>query len=231
MRLSRDPVAGERERGRVPGEEVNAHRGRRMRSAQILNFVWNEDAFSACLEQARQHAQAFAATSPKESALRLRISLNSNGTFTAQLAPLEAWTTPVPFAVYPEPMHSANPMLAHKTSMRAAYNHALAQAKAEGLFDYVFVNERGEITEGARSCILLQLDGAWYTPPLASGLLPSVARTLALRNPEKRIRQQKLTLSDLHRAEQILLGNAVYDWLSARESAVDARERPVGTIR
>ena len=231
MRLIREPVTARVQQWRVPEEYLNAHRERMMRSAQILNFVWNEDAFSACLEQARQHAQALAATSPKESALRLRISLNSDGTFTAQLAPLEAWTTPVPFAVYPEPMHSANPMLAHKTSMRAAYNHALAQAKAEGLFDYVFVNERGEITEGARSCILLQLDGAWYTPPLASGLLPSVVRTLELRNPEKRIRQQKLTLSDLHRAEQILLGNAVYGWLSARESAVDARERPVGTIR
>ena len=107
--------------------------------------------------------------------------------------------------------------------MRATYNRALAQAKAEGLFDYLFVNERGEITEGARSCILLQLDGAWYTPPLASGVLPSVARTLALRNSDKKISQQILTLSDLHRAEQILLGNALYGWQPASENAVAPR--------
>ena len=223
MRLIREPVTARVQQWRVPEEYLNAHRERMMHSAQILGFAWDGDAFSACLEQARQEAQTFAATLTSENALRLRISLSPDGAFTAQLAPLETWTNPVPFAIYPEPMYSGNPMLAHKTSMRATYNRALAQAKAEGLFDYLFVNERGEITEGARSCILLQLDGAWYTPPLASGVLPSVARTLALRNSDKKISQQILTLSDLHRAEQILLGNALYGWQPASENAVAPR--------
>ena len=223
MRLMHDPIAAQMPQWRVPDVFLNAHRERMMHSAQILGFAWDGDAFSACLEQARQEAQTFAATLTSENALRLRISLSPDGAFTAQLAPLETWTNPVPFAIYPEPMYSGNPMLAHKTSMRATYNRALAQAKAEGLFDYLFVNERGEITEGARSCILLQLDGAWYTPPLASGVLPSVARTLALRNSDKKISQQILTLSDLHRAEQILLGNALYGWQPASENAVAPR--------
>ncbi len=223
MRLMHDPIAAQMPQWRVPDVFLNAHRERMMHSAQILGFAWDGDAFSACLEQARQEAQTFAATLTSENALRLRISLNSDGAFTAQLAPLETWTNPVPFAIYPEPMPSTNPMLAHKTSMRATYNRALAQAKVEGLFDYLFVNERGEITEGARSCILLQLDGAWYTPPLASGVLPSVARTLALRNSDKKISQQILTLSDMRRAEQILLGNALYGWQPASENAVAPR--------
>ena len=223
IRLMHGPIAAQMPQWRVPDVFLNAHRERMMHSAQILGFAWDGDAFSACLEQARQEAQTFAATLTSENALRLRISLNSDGAFTAQLAPLETWTNPVPFAIYPEPMPSTNPMLAHKTSMRATYNRALAQAKAEGLFDYLFVNERGEITEGARSCILLQLDGAWYTPPLASGVLPSVARTLALRNSDKKISQQILTLSDMRRAEQILLGNALYGWQPASENAVAPR--------
>lgn len=223
IRLMHGPIAAQMPQWRVPDVFLNAHRERMMHSAQILGFAWDGDAFSACLEQARQEAQTFAATLTSENALRLRISLNSDGAFTAQLAPLETWTNPVPFAIYPEPMPSTNPMLAHKTSMRATYNRALAQAKVEGLFDYLFVNERGEITEGARSCILLQLDGAWYTPPLASGVLPSVARTLALRNSDKKISQQILTLSDMRRAEQILLGNALYGWQPASENAVAPR--------
>lgn len=223
MRLIREPIATQITQWCVPDVFLNAHRERMIHSAQILGFAWDSDAFSSCLKQAQQDALASTVALTSENALRLRISLKPDGIFDAQLAPLETWISPVPFAIYPKPMHSTNPMLAHKTSMRATYNRSLMQAKSKGLFDYLFVNERGEITEGARSCVLLQLDGAWYTPPLASGVLPSVARTLLLRNSGKKISQQILTLSDVRRAEQILLGNALYGWQSACENTADAR--------
>ncbi len=234
MRLIRKPSHAPRQDWHIPEHYLNAHRERMRRSAQTLGFDWDEHRFSACVQQARQqaqhHTQACTATHPKQDALRLRISLTAEGAFAAQLASLEAVTTPVRFAIHPEPMHSRNPLLAHKTSMRAGYNRALAQAKAEGLFDYIFVNERGEITEGARSSILVQLDGAWYTPPLTSGVLPSVARSLALMRQsdlselgdgDRKISQRILTLSDLRRAERILLGNALYGWLPAHAHDID----------
>ena len=104
--------------------------------------------------------------------------------------------------------------------MRRLYNNALIHAKAQGLFDYVFVNEKGEVAEGARSCILVKLDGTWYTPPLRCGVLPSVARTLALNDDNLRVQERILTIHDLRRAERILLGNALYGWLPARQASV-----------
>ena len=82
------------------------------------------------------------------------------------------------------------------------------------------MNEKGEVAEGARSCILVKLDGTWYTPPLRCGVLPSVARTLALSDTSLKPQERILTIHDLRRAERILLGNALYGWLPARESAL-----------
>jgi len=44
------------------------------------------------------------------------------------------------------------------------------------VFDLVFLNERGEVAEGARSNIFVERDGILLTPPLASGVLPGVLR-------------------------------------------------------
>jgi para-aminobenzoate synthetase/4-amino-4-deoxychorismate lyase len=40
----------------------------------------------------------------------------------------------------------------------------------------VFLNERGEVAEGARSNVFVERDGILLTPPLTSGALPGVLR-------------------------------------------------------
>ena len=214
MRLERDRC----HQWDVPLLYLREHIQRISHSAQILGFTWHEDRLFTCLAEARHAAWSLSAQHPDETAFRLRISLSADGVFTAQLNQLES-VREARFAIHPESVHSSNPMLAHKTTMRGLYNRALAQAKTQGLFDYVFVNERGEVTEGARSCLFVQLDGAWYTPPLSCGLLPSVARTLALRGETMQIthaQEQILSVSELQRAERIMLGNALYGMLPAQ---------------
>jgi Branched-chain amino acid aminotransferase/4-amino-4-deoxychorismate lyase len=73
-------------------------------------------------------------------------------------------------------LDSADLFLRHKTTHRARYDAAWRAAEAQGAFDQIFCNERGELCEGGRSSLLLRLGGAWCTPPLASGLLPGVGR-------------------------------------------------------
>ena len=77
-------------------------------------------------------------------------------------------------------MYSTNPLLAHKTTARAAYDAGWKAAVAKGGFDALFVNERGEVTEGGRTSLFAYINGRWCTPPLNSGVLPSVLRGLLL---------------------------------------------------
>ena len=214
MRLERDHCR----QWDIPLPYLREHHKRIAHSAQTLGFVWNEDTFFASLHHARQQATKLSQTNTAHT-FRLRLALTPSGEFSAQIQALEPVHIAV-FAVHPKPINSTHPLRAHKTSMRRLYNDALIHVKAQGLFDYVFVNEKGEVAEGARSCILVKLDGTWYTPPLRCGVLPSVARTLALNDDNLRVQERILTIHDLRRAERILLGNALYGWLPARQASV-----------
>ena len=79
-------------------------------------------------------------------------------------------------------MRSTNPLLAHKTTARAAYDTGWKVAVAKGGFDALFLNERGEVTEGGRSSLFICSHGQWWTPPLQSGVLPGIMREQLL-NP------------------------------------------------
>jgi para-aminobenzoate synthetase / 4-amino-4-deoxychorismate lyase len=106
-------------------------------------------------------------------------------------------------------MQSTNPLLAHKVTMRAAYDSAWRAAVTKGGFDALFTNERGEITEGGRSTVFALLGGVWTTPPLSCGVLPGVMRGKILQDPTWRTEERALTTKDLARADQIILVNAL----------------------
>ena len=112
-------------------------------------------------------------------------------------------------------MQSGDSFLAHKTTLRRAYDHAWQAAEAKGAFDALFLNERGEITEGGRCNILARLGSQWLTPPLSCGLLPGVMRSVLLADQSLAVSEGVLTLSDLRNAEAIWVCNALRGVLSA----------------
>ncbi len=201
MRAQHDAVRG----WFVPTAQLALHRQRMAHSADVLGFAWVEGAFEIAVQQA-----CASTTVAQGEAMRLRLSLTRDGSFSTQCTELEILPEVLRFNLSDEPTHSHNPMLAHKTSMRAQYNRALSRAQQSGLFDTVFVNEQGELTEGARSVILVQIEGIWYTPPLSAGVLPSIARHLALADMHLKPQEHRLTPQDLRHAQAILLGNALY---------------------
>ena len=72
----------------------------------------------------------------------------------------------------------------------------------------LFLNLRGEVTEGAISNIFIEKDGRWFTPPIECGLLPGVYRRHLLETrPE--IEERVLFEEDLRHADAIYLANAV----------------------
>lgn len=73
-------------------------------------------------------------------------------------------------------LDSTNELLRYKTTLKPWYEKSYERIRREEVYDEIFFNERGELCEGARTNILLEIDGKFYTPPLSSGLLNGVLR-------------------------------------------------------
>lgn len=146
--------------------------------------------------------------------IRLRLTLNVQGKLAATITDLEPVQQPVKIAFYPVRVAANNPFLQYKTSARALYNKALGEAKAAGLFDYLFCNEKGELTEGSRSNVFIQLHDQWYTPLLSCGLLAGVQRSVLLET--LKAQERILYIDDLVQAQQIIVCNALYGALQAK---------------
>ena len=99
-------------------------------------------------------------------------------------------------------------MLFHKTTHRPLYARAFKSATAAGCDDVLFLNLRGEVTEGAISNMFFEKDGRWMTPPIECGLLAGVYRRHLLETRPK-IEERVFYESDLRTADAVYLANAV----------------------
>ncbi|CFN83717.1 Probable branched-chain-amino-acid aminotransferase [Bordetella pertussis] len=82
------------------------------------------------------------------------------------------------------------------------------------MFDLLYLNQHGELCEGSRSNVYLELGGRWYTPPIASGCLPGVQRAELI--DQGKVQERTLTMSDLRSAESIRLSNALRGWIEVQ---------------
>jgi para-aminobenzoate synthetase / 4-amino-4-deoxychorismate lyase len=69
----------------------------------------------------------------------------------------------------------------------------------------IFLNERGELTEGARSNIFVKRDGILLTPPLGAGLLDGRLRAELLA--QGKAREARLMPDDL--TGEVYFGNSL----------------------
>ncbi|WP_250533075.1 aminodeoxychorismate synthase component I [Caballeronia sp. AZ10_KS36] len=188
------------------------HVARLEASAAYLGFPFAKRSLD---EQVAEKCASFEAGKP----YRLRIALDKSGRLTltsAPLAPLSSDTVDVLLAAERgfAPQSSADVLLRHKTTRRADYDRAWKAAEAEGAFDMLFTNERGELTEGGRSSVFVKLDGKWWTPPLSAGVLPGVMRAVLM--DELGASERTLTVRDIDRAEGLLLSNALRGAVNAK---------------
>lgn len=181
------------EQGEVP--LLPWHLRRISTSAAWLGFAYDPDKIR----------QAFADV-PLEGVWRLRLTLDKPGAIELAIHPLDSLPPECRAEIARESIDSRHPLRRHKTTARAQYDRALAElTEKPEVFDRVFVNERGEVAEGARSNVFVERDGVLLTPPLASGALPGVLRAKLLA--EGRAREATLFLRDLE--DGFLLGNAL----------------------
>jgi para-aminobenzoate synthetase/4-amino-4-deoxychorismate lyase len=138
--------------------------------------------------------------------LRVRLTLAEDGALAAVAEPFVASSAPWRFALSRERVSSCDPLLRHKTSRRELYERERARLSAT-CDEVVFVNEQGELTEGSRTNLFLELEGELFTPPVASGLLGGCLRAELVE--EGHAIEAPLTPADLARATRIFLGNSL----------------------
>ncbi|WP_334034151.1 bifunctional anthranilate synthase component I family protein/class IV aminotransferase [Burkholderia cepacia] len=192
---------------------LDRHLARLQRSADAFGFRFDPEAL-------RREIDARCAVLDGDDAYRMKLALAKDGTIEIVAAPLKPLPAG-PVGVLLASAHgfastrASDALLLHKTTRRAEYDRAWQAAEALGCFDMLFVNERGEVTEGGRSNLFVKLDGQWVTPPLESGVLPGVMRGVLLDDRVFGATERVVTRDDLARAEALLLTNALRGALDA----------------
>jgi para-aminobenzoate synthetase / 4-amino-4-deoxychorismate lyase len=110
--------------------------------------------------------------------------------------------------IAPQRSDPQDAMLFHKTTHRPVYAEAYKAATQAGFDDVLFMNLRGEVTEGAIHNIFVEKDGHLFTPPIECGLLAGVQRRHLLETRPD-VSERVLYLEDLRHADAIYLSNAV----------------------
>jgi para-aminobenzoate synthetase/4-amino-4-deoxychorismate lyase len=190
---------------------LDAHLARLRRAALHFGFsreaLWpvHEQAVRAVLTQAIQASAGTANQGPS----KVRLLMDAQGQARAEIQPLPASPPTIRVHWADQPMPEADAFIWHKTTHRQAYD---AHKPPPGCFDTLLRNPRGELTEFTIGNLALLVDGRWFTPALAAGLLPGVMRAELLATGQ--LSEATLTAADVQRAHGAALLNSVRGWLS-----------------
>ena len=146
---------------------------------------------------------------PSDALHRLRLAVSPAGAASVTSGLLAPLHEPVTVLLADRATHSGDLFLRHKTSIRSRYDAAWKAAEAHGAFDALFFNERDELTEGGRSNVFVRFGTAWFTPPLAAGVLPGVMRRVLLEAPAWNASERTITRAMLAQADDIVVCNAL----------------------
>ena len=147
-----------------------------------------------------------------DSPLRVRLTIDRRGRVAVSTKPLPtAEPGPVLLAVDNDPVDITSPFLFHKTTRRALYEDR--SSRHPDADDVLLINDKSEVTESTVANVVVHLEGRWVTPPVESGCLPGVYRSVLL--DEGRIRERVVTLDDLSGADDVALINSVRLWRPA----------------
>jgi len=173
------------------------HIARMKKSAKELGFQFDSDNLRKKLNNEIKKEQ---------NDFILRVLLSKNGGFGFQNLPYEPIKTNK-VTISKTPIKSSEKLLYYKSTYRPWYDEAMAKIKAGEIFDEIFFNEKGELTEGARSNVLLKIGGEMFTPNVGCGLLKGIMRQKMVKNGG--ITEKKLYLDDLKNAEKVFCINSV----------------------
>ena len=183
---------------------LERHLARLQSSAAHFGYPYSREAVIAALEGEVLRLQG--------DTYLVRLLLAEEGTLTVTSTAIElpAKGTVWRFVISDQRVDEKDPLFFHKTTRRQFYDREMERQKAlTGCDEVIFLNKRGELTEGTRTTLFLELDGRLFTPALTCGLLPGTLREELLDLPRAAASEAIITPADLDRADRIYLGNSV----------------------
>jgi len=193
---------------------LDYHLERLQQSADYFLFRYDKELLMSALEKMElENTVDF---------VRVRVSLQKDGSITTESVPCEppqrrclpekpkeeSETLPL-ISLSVKQVDSSSSFFFHKTSHRQLFQEEFARAQEEGLFDIIFQNERGEITEGCITNLILYKDGQYLTPSVSSALLAGTMRRELLGDSKPVIVEQALSHKNLQQAEAVFCCNSV----------------------
>jgi para-aminobenzoate synthetase/4-amino-4-deoxychorismate lyase len=180
---------------------LEEHLKRLKTAADYFLFNYSRSNITALLKQEIRNLD-------RKKVYRLRLILNKQGNVRPESALYTQYKGRVKICISPERISSGDKFRYFKTMNRHLYNEEYSRAAGKGFFDVIFLNERGEVCEGAITNIFTRKGKEWITPPLSCGLLPGVYRDYYLRQ-NKKIKEAIIYPEDLFSADEIILTNSL----------------------
>jgi branched-chain amino acid aminotransferase len=137
-------------------------------------------------------------------------------------AGLPAHSEEARLAVAEHGRHAASPLAGVKTTAWLNNVWHLAEAQKAGWTEVILLNERGEVSECTSANIFCVKDGAVFTPPLSSGCLEGVTRSVLLEIAARAgvpMSEKILRLEDLHAADEVFITSTNRTLLGVSEIA------------
>ncbi len=182
---------------------LDLHLNRLAKSALFFSFPLIRSDIASRLEESIAPCD----TSKK---YRVRLLLDNTGSVEISITQIDDPSSGVVNAIISE--HRTNPnniFLRHKTTNRSFYESELSTFRKKGFTEVLFLNSRGELTEGAISNIFIKKENIYFTPPLASGLLNGVYRQFLFESETLPLKEKVLYPEDLKNADEIYIANSV----------------------
>ncbi|MEE9325949.1 MAG: aminodeoxychorismate synthase component I [Cocleimonas sp.] len=102
----------------------------------------------------------------------------------------------------------------HKTSRRELYTDGIKQAKRDGHYEIIFLNERNEVAEASYHNIFIRKGDQLFTPPLSAGILDGIYRQQFIK--QHNAIEKIITTKDLSNCDEIILTNSVRNSVSVK---------------
>jgi len=164
----------------------------------------------ACGESGLREQLAVAAVG-WSSRQRVRLTLAQNGSMMTEAVAISDEVSAMTVILPTVRVDPDDIFVYHKTTYRAVYVEALAQARVMGADEAILRNNRGELTECTIGNLVIEQAGRLVTPQLSCGLLPGTLRQELLETGQ--VEEGVLTVADLNLADAVYMINSVRRWV------------------
>jgi len=177
---------------------------------RLLELVEANGAYNASLRVVVVRNDGSVWTGPSERRSEL-IALTSD---------LHHWGRGVKLALIPQARHAASPFAGTKILSWAMNLTWVEEAQAKGFDEVILLNERGEVSECTSANIFIANGNQVWTPPISSGCLPGVTRSVLLEEvhvPGFAIGEKVLLLAELEGADEVFITSTTRELLPVLE--------------